>query len=106
MSRFYSFPNATLGHTIRAFRLGYRWSRHGYFLRMSREGQQRVRIDIAPADNVPKHNTATKNHICWWEDSDDNGWGMIDQITPLKGVVAVHQPISFCITEEGEYAGL
>lgn len=106
MTRFRTFPNSTLGQTIRAFRLGYRWTRHGYFLRISDDGGKRFRIDLAPADNVPKHNTATKSHLCWWEDSGDNGWGMIDQITPLKGVIRVKKPISFCITEEGEYAGL
>lgn len=64
-----------------------------------------VRIDLGPFSGVdPKRKTWTGNHICWWDGEDEGIW-LIQAIPCLQGIVKVHRPISFLITQTGEYAG-
>lgn len=90
-----------LGAMIRSLRLGYRIYRERFFLRISQE-RSLYRIDVAPLLGVGKSKTLDGHHFCWWEGDQDS---LVESIKPLRSVLSVKKPISFLITETGDYAG-
>ena len=87
----------TFGQTVRAYRLGWRWSdRLQGLLRMS-PTEKGMLVQLHPAGLVPSK-TEVKNFVAWWEDVE-----IIDACAPLRSIKRVKKPISFFVhSETGE----
>ena len=87
----------SLGSTIRAARLGYKWSaRHGAFIRMSTPAADRSLIELAPRDAIPskKAKGDVGDHRVWWETPE-----ILDMIPWLRGIRRIKKYVAVLIDD-------
>jgi hypothetical protein len=88
----------TFGQYLRGLRLGFHWSeRIGGMVRMDAQGPP-WRIDLCPADQMPRGVIGSKEHRCWW----DTGDVIFDLIPRLVGVRKIKAPITLYVDDEGQ----
>jgi hypothetical protein len=90
----------TFGQIVRAARMGFHWTHHGCFLRIS--GSSPFRSDVYPPVMIPQSERRKGEfHRVWWPTfSGEPGLDTL-RIECLRNVKRVKLPFSFWFNDEG-----